>query len=136
MSDEELISALSNMFCNDNEDIDLRYTDIIYNSIIEKDKEIERLNTELQVQIEDNTRLNEYIEEQDKELELERRSRQLLIDDLANVCEMSLKKDNIIKEAIEYIEDNSHNSYFSMLQADYNMSLDTLLEILKGNDKE
>ena len=41
MSEEELISELSSMFCNDDEDIDLRYTDIIYNSIIEKDKEIE-----------------------------------------------------------------------------------------------
>lgn len=41
-------------------------------------KEIERLGNELQVQIEDNVRLNEYIEEQD----------------------------NIIKEAREYCENN------------------------------
>ena len=34
-----------------------------------KDKEIERLGNELQVQIEDNVRLNEYIDEKDKEIE-------------------------------------------------------------------
>lgn len=39
-----------------------------------------------------------------------------------------------IHKAIKYIENHSHNSYFSMLQADYNMSLDTLLNILKGED--
>lgn len=48
-------------------------------------------------------RLNNIINEQDKELELERKSRQLLTDDLANICEMSLKKENIIKEVREYI---------------------------------
>ena len=57
-----------------------------------------------QIQIEDNVRLNEYIEELEKELELERKSRQLLTDDLANVCKISLKKENIIKEVREYIE--------------------------------
>jgi len=39
-----------------------------------------------------------------------------------------------IDKAIEYIKEHSYNSYFSMLQADYNMSLDELLEIL--GDKE
>ena len=39
-----------------------------------------------------------------------------------------------IDKAIEYINEHSTNSYFSMLQADYNMSLDELLEIL--GDKE
>ena len=48
--------------------------------------EVERLDNELQVQIEDNTRLNEYIEEQDKKLQ---------------------QKENIIKEVREYIENNS-----------------------------
>ena len=61
----------------------------------EKDKEIERLNS--------------IIKEQDKELELERKSRQLLTDDLANVCKISLKKDNIIKEVREYIETINKN---------------------------
>ena len=87
--------------------------DILYkiDSEIAKDKEIvklkreiERLGNELQIQIEDNVRLNEYIEELEKELELERKSRQLLTDDLANVCKISLKKENIIKEVREYIE--------------------------------
>ena len=41
-----------------------------------------------------------------------------------------------IEKAIKYIEDTSYKSYFSMLQADYNMSLDTLINILKGVDKE
>ena len=41
-----------------------------------------------------------------------------------------------IEKAIKYIEDTSYKSYFSMLQADYNMSLDTLINILKGSDKE
>ena len=41
-----------------------------------------------------------------------------------------------IEKAIKYIEDTSYKSYFSMLQADYNMSLDTLINILKGEDKE
>lgn len=41
-----------------------------------------------------------------------------------------------IDKAIEYIEDTSYKSYFSMLQADYNMSLDKLINILKGSDKE
>lgn len=41
-----------------------------------------------------------------------------------------------IDKAIKYIEDTSYKSYFSMLQADYNMSLDTLINILKGTDKE
>lgn len=49
-------------------------------------------------------RLNSIIKEQDKELELERKSRQLLTDDLANVCKISLKKENIIKEVRKYIE--------------------------------
>ena len=42
-------------------------------------------------------------------------------------------KDRIDK-AIKYIEDTSYKSYFSMLQADYNMSLDTLIDILKGSE--
>ena len=41
-----------------------------------------------------------------------------------------------IEKAIKYIEDTSYKSYFGMLQADYNMSLDTLINILKGVDKE
>ena len=47
--------------------------------------EVERLGNELQVQIEDNTRLNEYIKEQDQKLQ---------------------QKENIIKEVREYIENN------------------------------
>lgn len=39
-----------------------------------------------------------------------------------------------INKAIKYIEDTSYKSYFSMLQADYNMSLDTLINILKGSE--
>ena len=39
-----------------------------------------------------------------------------------------------IEKAIKYIEDTSYKSYFSMLQADYNMSLDTLINILKGSE--
>ena len=38
---------------------------ILVEALEEANKEIERLNNELQVQIEDNARLNEYIEEQD-----------------------------------------------------------------------
>ena len=49
--------------------------------------------------------------------------------------ENELLQDRIDK-AIKYIEDTSYKSYFSMLQADYNMSLDTLINILKGSDKE
>ena len=45
--------------------------------------EVERLGNELQIQIEDNTRLNEYIEEQDKKLQ---------------------QKENIIKEVREILE--------------------------------
>lgn len=49
------------------------------------------------------------------------------------------KHDNLqsrIDKAIKYIEEHSHNSYFSMLQADYNMSLNVLLDILKGKNNE
>ena len=79
-------------------------------------------------------RLNNIIEEQYKELELERKSRKLLTDDLANVCKISLKKDNTIKEVREYIEnhiriDDEYPDYMEMLLEEYN----ELLEIL---DKE
>lgn len=57
----------------------------------------------IQVVLKEIERLHSIIKEQNKELELERKSRQLLTDDLANVCEISLKKENIIKEVREYI---------------------------------
>jgi len=81
----------------------------------EKDKEIERLNN--------------IINEQDKELELERKSRQLLTDDLANVCEMSLKKDNIINKAIEYANKIPTQKVIRVFKKE-------ILDILKGVDKE
>ena len=46
----------------------------------------------------------EIIEEQDKELEQERKTRQLLTDVLANICEISLKNDNRISKVIERID--------------------------------
>ena len=86
-------------------------------------------------------RLNNIIEEQDKELELERKSRQLFIDNLANVCEMSLKKDNIIKEVREelkkidsatYQGDTDKKAYYKYEQT----RIQKLLEILDKADKE
>lgn len=60
------------------------------------------------------------------------------IDDVKRYVDMLIEANEElttrIHKAMKYIEDYSHNSYFSMLQADYNMSLDTLLDILKGND--
>ena len=60
------------------------------------------------------------------------------IDDVKRYVDMLIEANEEltvrIHKAMKYIEDHSHNSYFSMLQADYNMSLDTLLDILKGRD--
>ena len=42
MSEEELIDMLYSKFCNENDDYDMRYTDIIYNSIEEKDKQLDK----------------------------------------------------------------------------------------------
>lgn len=42
MSEEELIDMLYSKFCNKNDDYDMRYTDIIYNSIEEKDKQLDK----------------------------------------------------------------------------------------------
>ena len=48
----------------------IQYTGKYANHLLrEKERKIERLGNELQVQIEDNVRLNEYIEEQGKEIE-------------------------------------------------------------------
>lgn len=41
-----------------------------------------------------------------------------------------------INNAINYIKEHSTNTYFSMLQADYNMNIDTLICILKGDKYE
>lgn len=60
------------------------------------------------------------------------------IDDVKRYVDMLIEANEEltvrIHKAMKYIEDHSHNSYFSMLQADYNMSLDALLDILKGRD--
>ena len=93
-----------------------------------KDREIERLNS--------------IIKEQDKELELERKSRQLLTDDLVNVCKISLKKDNIIKEVREYRKGNQEeHKYtdrggFTYTEGHFLRDSDTLLEILDKANKE
>jgi serine protease inhibitor len=83
--------------------------EIEYQQLSIQNKHLLEANKDLSKEIE---RLNNIIEEQDKELELEKKSRQLLTDDLANVCEMSLKKDNIIKEVREYIEYQLENLDF------------------------
>ena len=76
MSEEELIDLLYNKFCNEDDDYDLRYTDIIYNSIEEKDKEIEKLNNDIKILLKENDnkekviiRLNNIINETIKYLE-------------------------------------------------------------------
>jgi hypothetical protein len=62
------------------------------------------------------------------------------IDSVKRNVDMLIEEDNElqrrINKAIKYIEERSHNSYFAMLQADYNMSLDELLDILRGKDDE
>ena len=87
-----------------------------------------RLNEENQNLKKEIERLNNIINEQDKDLELERKSRQLLTDDLANVCEMSLKKDNIINKAIEYIKING-NWWTDEIEG-----CQDLIKILKGEE--
>ena len=58
------------------------------------------------------------------------------IDDVKRYTDMLIEANEElttrINKAIKYIEDTSYKSYFSMLQADYNMSLDTLINILRG----
>ena len=86
-------------------------------------EEIERLGNELQVQIEDNTRLSEYIEEQDRKLQ---------------------QKENIIKEVREYIMTElitewniKNNGYVSGSDLPVD-AITPILEILDkvGSDKE
>ena len=110
------------MFLNGKDDIfeEFKVIDAI-NFLEEKDKEIERLNN--------------IIEEQYKELELEKKSRQLLTDDLVNVCKISLKKDNIIKEVrnqLDYLE--TYSSKEDVFE-DMKRRLDRIDKII-GSDKE
>ena len=80
-----------------------KHSQELYDFMNYQDKEIERLNN--------------IITEQDKELESERKSRRLLTDDLANVCEIALKKSNIINELEKYIVEkeieHNHNREIS-----------------------
>ena len=91
----------------------------------------------IEISVKDIPEIIEQLKDLEKELEFERKSKNLFIDDLYKVCEMSLKlqdqlqqKENIIKEVREYI--NESEDYF------YNyplVSREHLLEIL-GSDKE
>lgn len=56
MSEEELIDMLYSKFCNENDDYDMRYTDIIYNSIEEKDKQLDKYKNVID-------KIKEYIKE-------------------------------------------------------------------------
>ena len=56
MSEEELIDMLYSKFCNENDDYDMRYTDIIYNSIEEKDKQLDKYKNVID-------KIKEYIDE-------------------------------------------------------------------------
>ena len=75
--------------------------------------EVERLGNELQVQIEDNTRLNEYIEVQDKKLE---------------------QKENIIKEVRETLINSQEYKMAKAMNLTSKMSV--LIEIKDLLDKE
>jgi predicted RNase H-like nuclease (RuvC/YqgF family) len=112
--------------------------DILYkiDSEIEKDKEvvklkreIERLGNELQIQIEDNVRLNEYIEEKYKEIERLNN----IINDYENTKNQLQQKENIIKEVREKIENTTINC-----DGQAEDLIDDVLEILDkaGSDKE
>ena len=65
----------------------------------------------IEISVKDIPEIIEQLKDLEKELEFERKSKNLFIDDLYKVCEMSLKlqtqlqqKENIIKEVREYIK--------------------------------
>ena len=98
----------------------------------EQQQEIERLGNELQVQIEDNVRLNEYLEEKDKEIERLNN----IINELEKYCNEEIKDyDKALNNKVFVPTEKGKESYEAEKMCFLDM-LDKLQELKGSNSNE
>ena len=103
-------------------------------------------SNKIEISVKDIPEIIETLKEAEKEIEFERKSKNLFIDDLYKVCEISLKQDKEIERLNNIINELKHDfeSYeLEYLQETYQGSLADFIETelerikeLKGSDKE